>query len=104
VGPCIVCLLFFQPPSRSEGGDMTTPQQDQIRVLRKQIDALRAAEDLVSLRQLAREAKPKWLLIKSPEYHRVILELCLALNSVAPTQPEVYDSMRDLALAVIDSP
>ncbi|HEY7154340.1 MAG TPA: hypothetical protein VH575_10320 [Gemmataceae bacterium] len=64
------------------------------------------ANDLNSLRQLVTEAKTKWLadVTKGAEYYPVILELCLAVNSMASTRPELYDAMRDLAVSVIDSP
>jgi hypothetical protein len=83
---------------------MTPPQPEHIRELRKRVNTLRAANDLAGLCQLAAEAKDKWLPTKSAEYYPVILELCLALNSMAPTKPEAYEAMRDLAVAAIDSP
>src|SRR5665213_774166 len=100
---CVSCAILFPPPFRSRGGDTAAPKQEQVRTLRKQIDALQTAKDVGGLRKLAAQAKAEWLPTKNAEYYPVILDLCVALNSTAPT-PEGYEAMRGLAVSVFDSP
>jgi hypothetical protein len=100
---CVSCAILFPPSSSGKDGETAAPQQAQVRALRKQIDALQAAKDVDGLRKLAAEAKTEWLPAKNAEYYPVILDLCVALNSTAPT-PEGYEAMRGLAVSVIDSP
>src|ERR1700687_4325709 len=100
---CVLCGLFFQLPSWGGDGDMNTSQSEHIRALREKIEKLQAGRDLIGLRQLVTQAKDEWLKNKSADYYPVILELCLAVNSTAPTQQELCESMRDLAVSAIDS-
>lgn len=101
--PSLMCWILVQLPSQGQGESGATPQDEQIRGLRERITVLRTANDLAGLRRLVTEAKTVWLPTKNAAYYPVILNLCSALKSMAPSHPDVYDAMRDLAVVAIDS-
>jgi len=64
----------------------------------------RTAKDLIGIRLLTAELKTEWLKNKRPEYLPVIVDLGLAINSMASTRVDLHTSMHDLAVSVIDWP
>lgn len=104
VAPSLLILVSIATASAGDGGSVPSEYEKSIARFHAKVGELRAKKDVKGLQKLAAEIKAEWMPKKNAAYYPVILEVCVAMNSLRTTEPGIDESIRDLAVAAIDSP